>query len=116
MVGGQNSKPTRAHLCLICVLNAPMQKWEGQCNSFIPQILLHSQRMHVCEPYLTAHRRQVPHATDDGPATHHPEQIIHHPKLTAVPEGVPKPRVILEKHKDMQMNELSLFGLYILFV
>lgn len=56
------------------------------------------------ESYLTAHRRQVPHAADNGPATHHPEQIIHHPKLTAVPEGIPKPRVILEKHKEMQMK------------
>lgn len=56
--------------------------------------------LRACRPYLAAHRRQVPHTADDGPATHHSEQIIHHPKLTAVPEGVPKPRVILQKDKD----------------
>lgn len=41
VVGGQNfrqmSKPTQAHLCLICVLNVPMQKWARHCKSFIPQ-------------------------------------------------------------------------------
>lgn len=45
--------------------------------------------------HLSGHRGQVPHAADDGPAGHHPEQVGHHPVLAAVPEGIPELRVIL---------------------
>lgn len=46
--------------------------------------------------HLSVHRRQVPNAADNGPAAHHPQQIIHHAKLTAVPESIPKSRIILQ--------------------
>lgn len=46
--------------------------------------------------HLSGHWGQVPHAADDGPAGHHPEQVGHHPVLAAVPEGVPKLWVILK--------------------
>lgn len=47
------------------------------------------------EFHLSVHWRQVPDAANDGPAAHHPQQVVHHAELTAVPEGVPKARIIL---------------------
>lgn len=54
------------------------------------------------EFHLSVHGWKVPNAADDGPAAHHPQQIIHQTELTAVPEGIPKPRIIL---KDRNMAE-----------
>lgn len=95
------SKPHRPNLCLICLLNAWMQKRPKQCKSLIPQRFYCSHNVFhkrswgcVCG-HLTGHGRQVPHAADDRPAAHHSEQIVHHPELTAVPERLAKPRVIL---------------------
>ena len=53
--------------------------------------------MCVCT-YLSVHGGQVPDAADNGPAAHHPEEVVDHPKLTAVPEGILKTRVILYTH------------------
>ena len=47
--------------------------------------------------YLSTHGGQVPDAADDGPAAHHVQEIADHPKLTAVPEGIPKARIILHR-------------------
>lgn len=57
--------------------------------------------------HLSVHRWQVPNAADNGPAAHHPQQIIHHPKLTAVPESIPKPRIILQDQNNVisEQNE-----------
>lgn len=97
-----NSKPHRPNLCSICLLNALMQKRPKQCKSFIPQRFYCSRnvfkditRLCVCG-HLTGHGRQVPHAAHDRPAAHHSEQIVHHPELTAVPERLAKPWVILD--------------------
>lgn len=45
--------------------------------------------------HLSVHWRQVPDAANDGPAAHHPQQVVHHAELTAVPEGVPEAWIVL---------------------
>lgn len=54
------------------------------------------------ESHLSVHGWKVPNAADNGPAAHHPQQITHQTELTAVPEGIPEPRIIL---KDTNMAE-----------
>lgn len=44
-----------------------------------------------------AHWWKVPDATHNGPTAHHVQQVVHHPKLAAVPERITKTRVILPK-------------------
>lgn len=47
------------------------------------------------ESHLSRHGRKVPHAADDGPAAHHTQQVVHHSKLAAIPEGISKSGIIL---------------------
>lgn len=47
------------------------------------------------ESNLSTHGRKIPHAAHDGPAAHHTQQVIDHPILAAVPEGVSKPGIVL---------------------
>lgn len=52
--------------------------------------------MCVCVFYLSPHGGQVPDAADYSPAAHHVQEVVDHSKLTAVPEGIPKARIILQ--------------------
>ncbi|TNN73788.1 hypothetical protein EYF80_015996 [Liparis tanakae] len=49
-------------------------------------------------------RRQVPNAADDGPTAHHPQQITHQAELTAVPESIPKPRIVLQEGRKARSS------------
>lgn len=57
--------------------------------------LYHSSQK-TTKSHLSRHGGKVPHAADDSPAAHHPQQIIHHAKLAAVPESIAKQRIILQ--------------------
>lgn len=65
--------------------------------------------MQCCDQdfHLSVHRRQVPNAADNGPAAHHPQKIIHHAKLTAVPESIPKPGIILQDGKKTVISSVG---------
>lgn len=46
--------------------------------------------------HLSVHGRQVPDAADNGPTAHHPQEVTHQAKLTAVPESIPEARIVLQ--------------------
>lgn len=62
------------------------------------------------DTYLSGHRRQVPNTADNGPAGHHSQQVCHHPVLAAVPEGVTKLRVILQKERRLDVRTIPVLG------
>lgn len=51
-------------------------------------------------PYLPGHWGQVPDTADNGPAGHHPQEVGHHAILAAVPKGISKLWVILQRQKS----------------
>lgn len=57
--------------------------------------------------YLSNHWRQIPHVANNGPAGHYSQQIAHDVVFAAVPEGISKLRIILQRVTKNKWLSLS---------
>lgn len=57
--------------------------------------------------YLSNHWRQIPHVANNGPAGHYSQQIAHDVVFAAVPEGISKLRIILQRITKNKWLSLS---------
>lgn len=60
--------------------------------------------------HLLVHGWQVPDITDEGPAGHHPQQVVDHAVLGAVPESISKLWVILRKVQKIHRSAVRNCG------
>lgn len=91
-----------------CTASSPSCHGGERTGENEPTLLWIKARTRLSRPgpmaHLLVHGGQVPDVADQGPAGHHPQQVVDHAVLGAVPKGVSKFGVVLAGGSDITVR------------